>query len=84
MTVSEIPGVARNSLSQPNIWLTVLLTSLLCILPVVAFRFILLLLRPTINDKVRVQTTHQSLFVDIVSKPSAHIQEIRFSLALLP
>lgn len=47
------PGTARNSLNQPNVWLTIFLTSLLCILPVVAFRFILIQLRPTINDKVR-------------------------------
>uniref|UniRef100_A0AAQ6IG31 Phospholipid-transporting ATPase n=1 Tax=Anabas testudineus TaxID=64144 RepID=A0AAQ6IG31_ANATE len=46
-------GTARNSLNQPNVWLTILLTSLLCTLPVVAFRFILTQLRPTINDKVR-------------------------------
>uniref|UniRef100_A0A8C4GZG4 Phospholipid-transporting ATPase n=1 Tax=Dicentrarchus labrax TaxID=13489 RepID=A0A8C4GZG4_DICLA len=44
-------GTARNSLNQPNVWLTIFLTSLLCILPVVAFRFILIQLRPTINDK---------------------------------
>uniref|UniRef100_A0A3Q0QTJ4 P-type ATPase C-terminal domain-containing protein n=1 Tax=Amphilophus citrinellus TaxID=61819 RepID=A0A3Q0QTJ4_AMPCI len=46
-------GTARNSLNQPNVWLTIFLSSLLCILPVVAFRFILIQLRPTINDKVR-------------------------------
>uniref|UniRef100_A0A8D3CFI9 Phospholipid-transporting ATPase n=1 Tax=Scophthalmus maximus TaxID=52904 RepID=A0A8D3CFI9_SCOMX len=46
-------GTARNSLNQPNVWLTIFLTSLLCILPVVAFRFILIQLRPTINDKVQ-------------------------------
>uniref|UniRef100_A0A672J2P0 Phospholipid-transporting ATPase n=1 Tax=Salarias fasciatus TaxID=181472 RepID=A0A672J2P0_SALFA len=46
-------GTARNSLNQPNVWLTILLASLLCILPVVAFRFIIIQLRPTINDKVR-------------------------------
>uniref|UniRef100_A0A3B4YWB9 Phospholipid-transporting ATPase n=1 Tax=Seriola lalandi dorsalis TaxID=1841481 RepID=A0A3B4YWB9_SERLL len=46
-------GTARNSLNQPNVWLTIFLASLLCILPVVAFRFILIQLRPTINDKVR-------------------------------
>ncbi|KAK7896412.1 hypothetical protein WMY93_021737 [Mugilogobius chulae] len=46
-------GTARNSLNQPNVWLTVLLTTLLCILPVVAIRFILLQLSPTVNDKHR-------------------------------
>ncbi|XP_038840460.1 probable phospholipid-transporting ATPase IM [Salvelinus namaycush] len=45
-------GTARNSLNQPNVWLTILLTSILCVLPVVAYRFLLIQLRPTINDKV--------------------------------
>uniref|UniRef100_A0A3B3BUK0 Phospholipid-transporting ATPase n=1 Tax=Oryzias melastigma TaxID=30732 RepID=A0A3B3BUK0_ORYME len=46
-------GTARNSLSQPNVWLTVLLTSILCVLPVVTYRFLLTQLCPTINEKVR-------------------------------
>ncbi|KAM9820172.1 phospholipid-transporting ATPase ID [Neosynchiropus ocellatus] len=46
-------GTARNSLNQPNVWLTILVTALLCVLPVVALRFIFIQLRPTINDKVR-------------------------------
>ncbi|KAL6472709.1 hypothetical protein MHYP_G00188970 [Metynnis hypsauchen] len=46
-------GTARNSLNQPNVWLTIFLTTLLCVLPVVALRFLLIQLRPTINDKVR-------------------------------
>uniref|UniRef100_A0A8C4I161 Phospholipid-transporting ATPase n=1 Tax=Dicentrarchus labrax TaxID=13489 RepID=A0A8C4I161_DICLA len=46
-------GTARNSLNQPNIWLTILLTSILCVLPVVTYRFLLIQLCPTINDKVR-------------------------------
>uniref|UniRef100_A0A8C4NUX7 Phospholipid-transporting ATPase n=1 Tax=Dicentrarchus labrax TaxID=13489 RepID=A0A8C4NUX7_DICLA len=45
-------GTARNSLNQPNIWLTILLTSILCVLPVVTYRFLLIQLCPTINDKV--------------------------------
>uniref|UniRef100_A0A6Q2ZAC5 Phospholipid-transporting ATPase n=1 Tax=Esox lucius TaxID=8010 RepID=A0A6Q2ZAC5_ESOLU len=44
-------GTARNSLNQPNVWLTILLTSILCVLPVVAYRFLLIQLRPTINNK---------------------------------
>ncbi|XP_077398687.1 phospholipid-transporting ATPase ID-like [Vanacampus margaritifer] len=46
-------GTARNSLSQPNVWLTILLTCTLCGLPVLAFRFMTIQLQPTINDKVR-------------------------------
>ncbi|XP_069379069.1 phospholipid-transporting ATPase ID-like isoform X2 [Paralichthys olivaceus] len=45
-------GTARNSLNQPNVWLTILITSTLCILPVVTYRFLLIQLCPTINDKV--------------------------------
>ncbi|XP_029017518.1 phospholipid-transporting ATPase ID-like [Betta splendens] len=45
-------GTARNSLNQPNIWLTILLTSTLCILPVVTYRFLLIQLCPTINNQV--------------------------------
>uniref|UniRef100_A0A8C7UNJ9 Phospholipid-transporting ATPase n=1 Tax=Oncorhynchus mykiss TaxID=8022 RepID=A0A8C7UNJ9_ONCMY len=45
-------GTARNSLNQPNVWLTMLLTSILCVLPVVAYRFLRILLWPTVNDKV--------------------------------
>ncbi|XP_071321691.1 phospholipid-transporting ATPase ID isoform X2 [Trachinotus anak] len=54
-------GTARNSLNQPNVWLTVFLASLLCILPVVAFRFLLIQLRPTINDKVRYKVRKEAL-----------------------
>ncbi|XP_010876009.2 probable phospholipid-transporting ATPase IM [Esox lucius] len=46
-------GAARNSLNQPNMWLTILITSILCVVPVVAYRFLRILLWPTINDKVR-------------------------------
>ncbi|KAK7934470.1 hypothetical protein WMY93_005366 [Mugilogobius chulae] len=45
-------GTARNSFNQPNIWLTIVLTSLLCILPVITHRFLMLQLYPTVNDKV--------------------------------
>uniref|UniRef100_A0A3Q4H379 Phospholipid-transporting ATPase n=1 Tax=Neolamprologus brichardi TaxID=32507 RepID=A0A3Q4H379_NEOBR len=54
-------GTARNSLNQPNIWLTIFLSSLLCVLPVVAFRFILIQLRPTINDEVRAKARKEAL-----------------------
>uniref|UniRef100_A0A8D3CIH8 Phospholipid-transporting ATPase n=1 Tax=Scophthalmus maximus TaxID=52904 RepID=A0A8D3CIH8_SCOMX len=39
-------GTGRNSLNQPNIWLTILLTSTLCVLPVVTYRFLLIQLWP--------------------------------------
>ncbi|KAM9841703.1 phospholipid-transporting ATPase ID [Aulostomus maculatus] len=54
-------GTARNSLNQPNVWLTIFLTLLLCILPVVAYRFTLIQLWPTINDKVRHKVRKETL-----------------------
>ncbi|XP_013765296.1 phospholipid-transporting ATPase ID-like [Pundamilia nyererei] len=54
-------GAARNTLNQPNVWLTIFLTFLLCILPVVAFRFIFIQLCPTINDKVRYKMRTEEL-----------------------
>uniref|UniRef100_A0A803YGE6 Phospholipid-transporting ATPase n=1 Tax=Meleagris gallopavo TaxID=9103 RepID=A0A803YGE6_MELGA len=46
-------GTARNTLSQPNVWLAIFLSIALCVLPVVGFRFLKALLRPTASDKVR-------------------------------
>ncbi|KAM9338399.1 phospholipid-transporting ATPase ID-like [Symphorus nematophorus] len=66
-------GTARNSLNQPNVWLTILLASLLCILPVVAFRFILIQLRPTINDKVRHKVRKEAL---PAPAPPKHVRRI--------
>uniref|UniRef100_A0A3P9CGV0 Phospholipid-transporting ATPase n=1 Tax=Maylandia zebra TaxID=106582 RepID=A0A3P9CGV0_9CICH len=51
----------KNTLNQPNVWLTIFLTFLLCILPVVAFRFIFIQLCPTINDKVRYKMRTEEL-----------------------
>ncbi|XP_029941465.1 phospholipid-transporting ATPase ID, partial [Salarias fasciatus] len=63
-------GTARNSLNQPNVWLTILLASLLCILPVVAFRFIIIQLRPTINDKVRYKFRKEALPAPAPRRPT--------------
>ncbi|XP_060764598.1 phospholipid-transporting ATPase ID [Neoarius graeffei] len=61
-------GTARNSLNQPNVWLTIFLTTILCVLPVLAFRFLLIQLRPTINDKVRYKIS-KTKAVDTPKKP---------------
>ncbi|KAJ3604631.1 hypothetical protein NHX12_029371 [Muraenolepis orangiensis] len=45
-------GTARNTMNQPNVWLTVVLTSILCVLPVLTYRFLSIQLWPTVNDKV--------------------------------
>nr|DBA23801.1 TPA: hypothetical protein GDO54_014680 [Pyxicephalus adspersus] len=46
-------GTARNSLNQPSIWLAIFLTVVLCVLPVVAYRFLRSLLKPTFSDRVQ-------------------------------
>lgn len=48
-------GTARNTLNGVSVWLTVVLTVVLCVLPVVIHRFVLSQLSPTINDKVRLK-----------------------------
>lgn len=45
-------GTARNTLSQPNVWLAIFLSIILCVLPVVGGRFLKAQLMPTISDKV--------------------------------
>ncbi|KAH1169000.1 phospholipid-transporting ATPase ID-like isoform X1 [Mauremys mutica] len=45
-------GTARNTLSQPNVWLAIFLSIILCVLPVVGGRFLKAQLIPTVSDKV--------------------------------
>ncbi|XP_062984436.1 phospholipid-transporting ATPase ID-like isoform X2 [Elgaria multicarinata webbii] len=45
-------GTARNTLNQPSVWLSVFLCVILCVLPVVGFRFLKKQLKPTVSDKV--------------------------------
>ncbi|NWI17791.1 AT8B2 ATPase, partial [Crypturellus soui] len=47
------PGSAQNTLAQPAVWLTIALTTVVCIVPVVAFRFLKLDLKPQLSDTVR-------------------------------
>nr|XP_054363804.1 phospholipid-transporting ATPase ID isoform X4 [Mirounga angustirostris]XP_054363805.1 phospholipid-transporting ATPase ID isoform X4 [Mirounga angustirostris] len=47
------PGNAQNTLAQPTVWLTITLTTVVCIMPVVAFRFLKLSLKPDLSDTVR-------------------------------
>ncbi|NXU12738.1 AT8B2 ATPase, partial [Pardalotus punctatus] len=46
-------GNAQNTLVQPTVWLTIALTTVVCIMPVVAFRFLKLDLKPELSDTVR-------------------------------
>lgn len=49
---SLLPGNAQNTLARPAVWLTIALTTVVCLVPVVAFRFLKLDLRPELADTV--------------------------------
>uniref|UniRef100_A0A8D0CGF6 Phospholipid-transporting ATPase n=1 Tax=Scleropages formosus TaxID=113540 RepID=A0A8D0CGF6_SCLFO len=46
-------GNAQNTLQQPVVWLTIALATVICIVPVLAFRFLKLDLKPQLSDTVR-------------------------------
>ncbi|XP_041094931.1 phospholipid-transporting ATPase ID isoform X1 [Polyodon spathula] len=46
-------GNAQNTLAQPAVWFTILLSTVVCIVPVVTFRFLKLDLKPQLSDTVR-------------------------------
>ncbi|XP_056618254.1 phospholipid-transporting ATPase ID isoform X1 [Triplophysa dalaica] len=46
-------GTAHNTLGQPLVWLTIALSTVICIVPVLAFRFLKLDLKPQLSDTVR-------------------------------
>nr|XP_003406331.1 phospholipid-transporting ATPase IC isoform X2 [Loxodonta africana] len=48
----QFTGTAANALRQPYIWLTIILTVALCLLPVIAFRFLSMTIWPSESDKV--------------------------------
>uniref|UniRef100_A0A2K6GZV6 ATPase phospholipid transporting 8B1 n=1 Tax=Propithecus coquereli TaxID=379532 RepID=A0A2K6GZV6_PROCO len=47
----QFTGTASNALRQPYIWLTILLTVAVCLLPVVAIRFLSMTIWPSESDK---------------------------------
>uniref|UniRef100_A0A8B9T0N1 Phospholipid-transporting ATPase n=1 Tax=Anas platyrhynchos TaxID=8839 RepID=A0A8B9T0N1_ANAPL len=48
-------GNAQNTLAQPTVWLTIALTTVVCVMPVVAFRFLKLDLKPELSDTQKTQ-----------------------------
>ncbi|KAM9310665.1 phospholipid-transporting ATPase ID [Pholidichthys leucotaenia] len=46
-------GSAQSTLLQPVVWLTIVLATAICIVPVLAFRFLKLDLKPQLSDTVR-------------------------------
>lgn len=46
-------GTARNCLSEKSVWLVILLTTVVCVVPGLVVRFLRVDLAPTLTDKVR-------------------------------
>ncbi|KAM4808817.1 phospholipid-transporting ATPase IC [Rhinophrynus dorsalis] len=46
-------GAAPNALRQPYLWLTIILTVAICLLPVVAIRFLVKIISPTESEKIQ-------------------------------
>uniref|UniRef100_A0A8D0XAE6 Phospholipid-transporting ATPase n=1 Tax=Sus scrofa TaxID=9823 RepID=A0A8D0XAE6_PIG len=49
----QFTGTASNALRQPYIWLTIILTVAVCLLPVVAIRFLSMTIWPSESDKIQ-------------------------------
>ncbi|KAM9225592.1 phospholipid-transporting ATPase IC [Dugong dugon] len=49
----QFTGTAANALRQPYIWLTIILTVAVCLLPVVAIRFLSMTIWPSESDKIQ-------------------------------
>ncbi|XP_019496153.1 PREDICTED: phospholipid-transporting ATPase IC [Hipposideros armiger] len=49
----QFTGTAPNALRQPYIWLTIILTVAVCLLPVVAIRFLSMTIWPSESDKIQ-------------------------------
>uniref|UniRef100_A0A8C6TUV4 Phospholipid-transporting ATPase n=1 Tax=Neogobius melanostomus TaxID=47308 RepID=A0A8C6TUV4_9GOBI len=47
-------GSSQSTLLQPVVWLTITLTTAICVVPVLTFRFLKLDLRPQLSDTVRI------------------------------
>ncbi|EHB06942.1 Putative phospholipid-transporting ATPase IC [Heterocephalus glaber] len=48
----QFTGTASNALRQPYIWLTIILTIAVCLLPVIAIRFLSMTIWPSESDKI--------------------------------
>ncbi|XP_042310609.1 phospholipid-transporting ATPase IC [Sceloporus undulatus] len=52
-SIFQFTGTAPNALRQPYIWLTIILSVAICLLPVVALRFLTMTIWPTESDKIQ-------------------------------
>uniref|UniRef100_UPI00398E54CE phospholipid-transporting ATPase IC isoform X1 n=2 Tax=Pristiophorus japonicus TaxID=55135 RepID=UPI00398E54CE len=67
-SVFTFTGAAPNALRQPYLWLTIILTVAICLLPVVAVRFLMQVVSPSDTDKI--QMHRKKYEIELLPKPS--------------
>uniref|UniRef100_A0A6I8NR39 Phospholipid-transporting ATPase n=1 Tax=Ornithorhynchus anatinus TaxID=9258 RepID=A0A6I8NR39_ORNAN len=66
-------GTARNTLNQPEVWLSIFLSVILCMLPIAGYRFLKAELKPTTNDKV-LRKIRESMKKPLPPPPKARLR----------
>ncbi|XP_038646502.1 phospholipid-transporting ATPase IC isoform X1 [Scyliorhinus canicula] len=67
-SVFTFTGAAPNALRQPYLWLTIILTVAVSLLPVVAVRFLIQVINPSETDKI--QMNRKKYEIELLPKPS--------------
>ncbi|XP_067887118.1 phospholipid-transporting ATPase IC [Heterodontus francisci] len=67
-SVFTFTGAAPNALRQPYLWLTIILTVAISLLPVVAIRFLIQVVNPSETDKI--QMNRKKYEIELLPKPS--------------
>ncbi|XP_041069580.1 phospholipid-transporting ATPase IC isoform X2 [Carcharodon carcharias] len=67
-SVFTFTGAAPNTLRQPYLWLTIILTVAISLLPVVAVRFLIQVISPSETDKI--QMNRKKYEIELLPKPS--------------
>ncbi|GCC30672.1 phospholipid-transporting ATPase ID [Chiloscyllium punctatum] len=77
-------GTARNALNQPHVWLTIFLSAVMCVLPIIIVRYLSAELRPTSIDKLqlkirKIKTLPPKPVVRRLKRPSARRSAYAFA-----
>ncbi|XP_072353195.1 phospholipid-transporting ATPase ID [Scyliorhinus torazame] len=77
-------GTARNALNQPHVWLTIFLTAVMCVLPVILVRYLKGELKPTFSNKLRCRICQMKMIppkqaISRLKRPSVRRSAYAFS-----
>uniref|UniRef100_A0A8C5HD07 Phospholipid-transporting ATPase n=1 Tax=Gouania willdenowi TaxID=441366 RepID=A0A8C5HD07_GOUWI len=70
-SIFTFTGAASNALRQPYLWLTIILTVGITLLPVICIQFLHKTIWPSVGDKVRLLASHHQPVKMLTKKPSA-------------